>query len=128
MSGYTMKNLKDVEDQAARHGMSPAVEARFARDELECEQVAVSYQRLAPGVRQPFGHRHRTHEELYVVTGGGGRVKVDEDIVELGPLDVVRVAPGSVRAFEGGPDGIELLAFGPYGTTDGELVPEWWTD
>ena len=43
-------------------------------------------------------------------------------------LDAIRVAPGVIRAFEGGPEGIELLAFGPRHDGDGELIQDWWTD
>jgi hypothetical protein len=43
-------------------------------------------------------------------------------------LDALRVAPGVVRAFEAGPDGIELLAFGPRHAGDGEIIADWWTD
>lgn len=44
--------------------------------------------------------------------------------------DVVRVAPHAVRAFEGGPDGLELIALGADRpeTGDGELVKGFWTD
>ena len=53
MSDYTVMNLKEVEDAAVGFGRSPDLEARFARKPLGSEQVAISYQRLAPGVRTP---------------------------------------------------------------------------
>jgi uncharacterized cupin superfamily protein len=127
MSAYTVKNLKDVADQAEAHGFAPAMESRFARDDLGCEQTGLSYQRLAPGVEQPFGHHHDTQEELYVVIGGSGRVKLGDDVVELRPLDVVRVAPQTTRAFAAGPDGIELLAFGERGIRDVHMVKGFWS-
>ena len=123
MTGYAVKNLKDVEDQAVKFGLSPELEARFARDDLECEQVAISYQRLAPSARQPFSHKHRQHEELYVVVSGSGRVRLDGDEVDVRRWDVIRVSPETVRAFAAGPDGLELLAFGPRGSEDAELQP-----
>ena len=126
MSAYTVKNLKDVTDQAEAHGFAPAMETRFARDDLECEQTGLSYQRLAPGVEQPFGHHHETQEELYVVIGGSGRVKVGDDVVDLKPLDVVRVAPATTRAFAAGPDGLEYLAFGDCGIRDAHMVRGFW--
>jgi hypothetical protein len=44
--------------------------------------------------------------------------------------DVVRVAPEVVRAFEGGPDGLELIAVGSARPEDGDGVPapDWWQD
>jgi mannose-6-phosphate isomerase-like protein (cupin superfamily) len=130
MSGYTIRNLKDVEDAAPKFGMSPALEARFAREELGLESSGVSYQRLAPNERVPFGHRHERQEELYVIVGGGGRIKLDDDIVELRQWDAVRIPPETMRCVEGGAEGIELIAFGAPNTGGGdvEMVPGWWSD
>lgn len=130
MAGHTVRNLKELEDSAERFGLSPDLEARFARDALECEQSGLSYQRLAPDFRQPFGHRHKRQEETYVVVGGGGRVKLDDDIVELRRWDAVRVAPGTARQFEAGPDGLEYIVFGAprVGRDDVETLEGWWSE
>ena len=129
MAGYTVVNLKEVEDQAPRFGVSPDLEARMARVALELEHSGVSYQRLAPGFRVPFGHRHKRQEEIYVVLSGSVRVKLDDDVVELKPLDAVRVAKETMRGFEAGPEGVELLAIGApnTGPGDAETVPGWWS-
>jgi uncharacterized cupin superfamily protein len=131
MSGFTVKNLReDVEDMAPKFGMAPQMEARFAREPLGCEGTGVSFQRLAPNERGPFGHRRGEQEEIYVVVGGGGRMKADDEIVDLRAWDAVRVAPSTIRAFEAGPDGLELLAFGAPTTDnqDAELLHGWWSD
>lgn len=130
MSGYTIVNLKEVEDQAPNFGLAPNIEARFANEQLEMQRSGFSYQRLGPNFRAPFGHKHKTQEELYVVVGGSGRVKVDDEVKELERLDSVRVAPETMRCFEGGPEGIEILVFGAprTGPEDAEMVPDWWTD
>jgi mannose-6-phosphate isomerase-like protein (cupin superfamily) len=125
---YTLKNLDEVDDMAAQHGMSDMGEARFANGELETEQTGISFHRLNPNARQGFGHQHETAEEVYVVTAGSGRVKIDDDIIDLAALDAVRIAPAAIRAFEGGPDGMEMLAFGPLAKGDGEIIPGWWSD
>jgi mannose-6-phosphate isomerase-like protein (cupin superfamily) len=127
-TAYTLKKLIDVEDSAPRFGFGETQEARFANDDLEVEDTGVSLHRVKPGKRQGFAHRHENAEEVYVVLSGSGRVKLDEEIVALQALDALRVAPGVTRAFEGGADGLELLAFGPRHEGDGEIVPEWWTD
>jgi quercetin dioxygenase-like cupin family protein len=124
MSGYTVKNLGEVEDIAAKQGFGELMEARFARDDLDCEQHGLSLQRFRPGARQPFAHRHGEQEEVYVVTGGGGRIHLDGDVVELRRLDAVRVAPATVRSFEAGPEGLEIVAFGDRGVADVEMVSE----
>lgn len=130
MSKYTIKNLKDVEDQAPKFGLSPNLEARFAREALGLENSGVSYIRYAPGFRSPFGHKHEQQEEIYVILSGGGFMKIEDEIVELKQLDAVRVAKGTMRAFESGPEGAEILAFGAPtdGTNDAELVQGWWSD
>lgn len=128
MPDFKLTNLKQVEDAAAKRG--PDIEARFARSHLGSQHLGVSYFRYAPGYRAPIGHRHRQQEEAYVVVAGSGRAKLDDQIVELGEWDVLRVAPQVVRAFEGGPDGLELIAIGsdrPDGG-DGELVPDHWDE
>lgn len=127
---YTLKKLTDVEDSAAKFGFSDLQETRFARDDLEAEHTGFSYHRLKAGKRQGFAHKHEHEhaEEIYVVLAGSGRVKLDDEILEIEPLDAIRVAPGVIRMFEAGPEGLELLAFGPRHDRDGELFYDWWTD
>lgn len=129
MSGYTKVNLKsDVEDMAPKFGMQ-GMESRFAREALQTEKSALSYFRLDPNLTPPFGHSHAEQEEIYVVISGGAVIRVDEDEIELAPLDAIRVAPGHMRAIAGGPDGCELLAYGAPKVdqrADAEMVPGWW--
>jgi mannose-6-phosphate isomerase-like protein (cupin superfamily) len=131
MDGYTVKNLKAIEDQAPKFGLAPGLEARFARQALEGEQTGLSYQRLEPNFRIPFGHKHAGQEEIYVVVSGSGRMKLDDEVVEVEQWDAVRVASGTMRGFEAGPDGVELLAFGAPTEgkpNDAEMEQDWWSD
>ena len=125
---YTVRNLKEVDDAASAFGLSPDLEARFARKPLESKQVAVSYQRLQPNVRIPFGHRHAQQEEIYIVIAGGARAKVGDEMVELRQWDALRVDPETMRGIESGDDGVELIAVGgPIGEgNDVEMVNDWW--
>jgi mannose-6-phosphate isomerase-like protein (cupin superfamily) len=125
---YTLKQLSDVEDSGEKFGMGEIQEARFCNGDLEAEDTGVSLFMLKPGKRQPFGHKHDEAEEVYVVMGGSGRVKLDDEIVELAKLDAVRVAPGVMRSFEAGSDGLQYLAFGAHHEGDGEIVQGWWAD
>ena len=125
---YTLKQLTDVEDSGEKFGMGEIQEARFCNGDLEAEDTGVSLFMLKPGKRQPFGHKHDEAEEVYVVMGGSGRVKLDDEIVELAKLDAVRVAPGVMRSFEAGSDGMQYLAFGAHHEGDGEIVQGWWAD
>lgn len=125
---YTIKNLESVDDIAPKHGLEEFGEARFAREHLNATQTGVAHQRLRPNKRQQFGHRHESAEEIYVVLSGSGRIRLDDDIHPIGRLDAIRVAPETMRAFEAGTDGLELLVFGPHVENDGSMVPGWWND
>jgi uncharacterized cupin superfamily protein len=125
---YAKKNLRDVQDSAAEHGLSETQEARFPRQEVGAEQTGMNFLIVKPGRREAFAHRHETAEEMYVVLAGSGRVKLEDELLELSPLDVVRVSPGVTRSFEAGPDGLEVLVFGPHVEGDGELVDDFWSD
>ena len=127
MSGYTIVNLKEVEDQAPNFGLSPDLEARFARVALDAELIGLTYQRLAPNFQVPWGHTHKTQEEMFVVISGSMRVKVEDEIKELGPWDAIRVSKETTRGFEAGPEGVEFIAIGaPGGPGDAENIEGFW--
>ncbi len=131
MADYTRVNFKDdVEDMAKRFNFSPQMESRFARRPLGLEKQGLSYFRISPGVKQPFGHRHAEQEEVYVVLSGSLRVKLEDDVVELGQYDAIRVPGDVARGLEGGPEGAEILALGAPNTEnkDTEMLPGWWSD
>jgi uncharacterized cupin superfamily protein len=118
MPGYTKVNLKDdVDDQAPNFGLEGKIEARMARVPLELEHQGVSYQRIAPNFRVPFGHRHKNQEEVYILVSGSLRAKVEDEVVELRPFDALRVHKDTTRGFEAGPEGAELIAIGAPNTT-----------
>jgi mannose-6-phosphate isomerase-like protein (cupin superfamily) len=127
--GYTKTNLREVENAAPKFDMPAEMEARFARSAIEGETLGLSLFTLAPGFRIPFGHSHANQEEVYVIVRGSARVKVDDEIVELGEWDAIRFDKGTTRNMEGGPEGCEYLAFGAGDDpTDAEMTPGWWTD
>jgi mannose-6-phosphate isomerase-like protein (cupin superfamily) len=129
---FTLANIKqDLDDIGAAFDGPPDLEFRAATNALELENSALSYQSVPPGYRFPYGHTHATQEEVYVVLRGSGRMKLDDEIVELEEWDAVRVPPGMWRGYEAGPDGLEILVIGapnlgddPRGDVDGERG--WW--
>jgi mannose-6-phosphate isomerase-like protein (cupin superfamily) len=130
MADFTHLNLRgDVTDMAQANGMD-GVEARFPSGELALEDQAISLQRLAPGVRQPFGHRHASQEEVYVVVEGAGRVRLGDETVELATWDALRVPGPTWRCFEAGDEGLTFLATGapPMADprADSEMDPAFW--
>ena len=128
MDHFTLKNLDEVQDSAPKFGTDEVMEARFASRDLETEDTGVSHHRVKPSKRQAFGHKHENAEEVYVVIRGSGRVKLDDDIVELKELDAVRVAPTVMRQFEAGDEGLDFIVFGAKHEGDGELAPGWWSE
>jgi mannose-6-phosphate isomerase-like protein (cupin superfamily) len=125
---YTIKNLREVEDVAPRFGFHEVQEARFAHSDLDSETVGLAFHRVKPGCRQAFAHRHEKAEEVYVVLSGAGRIKLDDEVRDVKPMDAIRVSPKMARAFEAGPDGLELLVFGPRQAGDGEILSgDFWT-
>ncbi len=131
MAGFTKVNLKeDVDDQAPNFGLSPNLEARMARVPLEMENAGLSYQRIAPNFRVPFGHKHKTQEEVYVVLSGTLRMKIEDEVHNLKQWDAVRVSKDTMRTFQGGSEGAEMLAIGApsTGPGDADMVQGWWSD
>jgi mannose-6-phosphate isomerase-like protein (cupin superfamily) len=125
---YTIFNLRDAEDVAAKHGFGDKQEARFPWRDLDAESTGVALLRIKPGQRQPFAHRHDKAEEIYVVLSGSGRIKLGDEVAELKPMDAIRISPWVVRSLAAGPDGLEVLAFGPRHDGDAETVEDDWED
>jgi mannose-6-phosphate isomerase-like protein (cupin superfamily) len=130
MSAYTKLNLRDEVEDMAKGRMPPGIEAHFAKQALACEKSGVTYFKLGPDFHPPFGHRHAEQEEVYVVISGGARIKVEDEEIELGPLDAIRLAPEATRALRSGPGGCELIAFGAPKPPeqDAEMLPGWWPE
>ena len=130
MSDYTHLSLKDVEDQAPNFGLSPDLEFRMARVGLGLEHSGVSYLRVAPGFRQPFGHKHKNQEEIYVLVSGKARMKIEDEVRDLEPWDAVRVHKDTMRCIEAGDGGAEFLVVGApnTGPGDAETVQGWWSE
>jgi mannose-6-phosphate isomerase-like protein (cupin superfamily) len=121
---YTIKNLREVDDIAAAQGFGEVLEARFAHEDLGAERSGVSYQVVKAGQRQPFAHKHGEMEEIYVVLFGTGRVKLDDKIEEVRPLDAIRIAPAVTRAFEAGDEDLVLIVFSPRAAGDAQIVED----
>ena len=129
MADYTKLNLKrDVKDMAPQFGYAPDVEARFARTNLGLKNSGVSYFRIAPDFRMPFGHKHGEQEEVYLVLSGSVRVKAGDEIVELATFDAISLPGSTPRGIEAGPEGAEIVAFGAPNTDnkDAEMLMDFW--
>ena len=121
MSRFAKVNLQDVENSVGER--APGLDARFGRSHLESRDLGISRFLYEPNLRSPFAHSHREQEEAYVVIGGAGRVLLDGEVLELRQWDVVRVAPEVMRAFEAGPEGLDVIAVGGPKPEGGDGVP-----
>ena len=121
---YAIKNLREVKDAAAEAGVSDSLEARFAHEDVGAEQTGFSYQVVKAGKRQPFAHKHGEAEEIYVIISGSGKLKLDDEVIDIGPLDAIRIGPSIIRAFQAGDDDIQMLVFGPRMPGDAEVVQD----
>jgi quercetin dioxygenase-like cupin family protein len=130
MSEYTVLKVTDVEDQGPNFGLEGKMEARFMRVDLGCTECGVTYLRLAPGFRIPFGHTHKVQEEVYVLVSGSARIKLEDEIHELEPWTAARMSKDVTRGLEAGPDGAEFILVGAPHTGPGDAVIEqgWWKD
>jgi uncharacterized cupin superfamily protein len=130
MSDHTIVNLGDVENLAPKFQMPEGMDVRFPSEMLGCTSCGVGIEKLAPGVRIPFGHTHTAQEEIYVIGEGSGRVKIDDEIHDLRTWDILRVGPGAIRNFEAGPEGMTVIAFGARvgGENDPDVVFGWWSE
>ena len=120
MTDYAIVNLLEIDD--AVEGRVEGLQGRFSRKYLDSRDLGISHWRYAPRTRNPGAHSHREQEEAYVVVAGSGRVRLDDEIRDIGPWDVIRVAPEVVRSFESGPDGLELIAVGGPKPEEGDGV------
>ena len=120
MSSYTTVNLLEIENVVGDR--APGIEGRFTRKQLDSRDLGVSRFTYAANMRSPVAHSHREQEEAYVVIAGSGRALLDDEVIDLQQWDVLRVAPEVVRAFEGGPEGLDLIAVGGPRPEDGDGV------
>jgi mannose-6-phosphate isomerase-like protein (cupin superfamily) len=128
LSKHTIFNLREAEDLAAKHGFGDHQEARFAYSDLDAESTGVALLKVKPGQRQPFAHRHEKAEEIYVVLSGSGKIRLDDEVHDVGEMDAIRIAPWVVRSMAAGPEGLEVLVFGPRHEGDAETIQDEFDD
>lgn len=130
MTAYTKVHRDSVDNSAEAFGMGKFQDSRFLGAALDAEQLGLAWHRIRPGKRSPIAHRHAAQEEVYVVIGGSGRMKLDDDLVDVAAGDVVRIAASTARGVEAGEDGLEYLAVGAPVVDDepdqGELLDDHW--
>ena len=131
MGGYTVRNLKEVENQGLNFGLDANdLELRMAKDPLECTGCGISYLKMGPGYRAPWGHTHKTQEEIFILINGSARMKLGDELIDMKPFTAIRVSPETMRGYEAGAEGAELIVIGTprTGGGDADTVQGWWAD
>jgi mannose-6-phosphate isomerase-like protein (cupin superfamily) len=111
MSDYTVISADDVDDYYA--GTDVPGEFRPLTRALHAEQVAMTLIRIPPhsDFEQGTGHFHAQQEELYLVARGTLTMRFGDDILQVGPGSVARVAPSTPRSHRNeGDEPVELWA------------------
>jgi mannose-6-phosphate isomerase-like protein (cupin superfamily) len=112
MASYTVRSFEEIPDVS---GDYPGEIRMSAAGDLENEQIAFTWRRMAPktGGKGSYGHRHGKDEEIYFILDGNVQFKLEDEILELGPGTVVRCAPEVVRSvWNEGPDDVILMIVG----------------
>jgi mannose-6-phosphate isomerase-like protein (cupin superfamily) len=132
MADFTVVRAEDVPSMAAEVGMDPEhFDVRFLREALGLETFALTVQRFAGDWKPTRGHRHRVQEEAYVLVSGRAEAKLDDEVVELEPMTVVRVPPQTARAVRaaGDEEAVFVIVAAPQaGFDDVEFIPDFWVD
>ncbi len=77
----------------------PAPGKLFLGEKLGLSGMEVSLNTLPPGIAVPFLHRHRRHEEVYVVLAGEGEFQVDDERFPVVEGSALRIAPAGARTW-----------------------------
>ena len=131
---FTLRNLEaHLEDIRSNFDGARTWSSTWRPRRSNSSKSGLSHQSIPPGYRFPYGHTHEKQEEVYVVVGGGGRMKLDDEIIELREWDAVRVPPARGEATRPGPMGSRLLVFGAPNLGDNprddvEGRRDWWVD
>ena len=108
----------------------------FLRNFLGSVGLEMSLNVLPPGKGMPFLHKHREHDEVYVIVGGRGQFLVDGECIDVAEGSVLRISPPAARAWRNNTDAPLYFLCLQYradsaiqgGTLDGQRVegkPAW---
>jgi mannose-6-phosphate isomerase-like protein (cupin superfamily) len=112
----------DLEDLA---GEGPGGNVRKVRRALGARAFGFNYFTLGPNEDgREHDHADSQMEEVYFVVNGSGRMRIDDEEIELRPGRFVRVDGESRRLPISGDEGLEFVTFGAPIETRYE-PPEW---
>jgi quercetin dioxygenase-like cupin family protein len=119
VAGYDYVDLEDLA------GEGPGGRVRKVRRALGARAFGFNYFTLGPNEDgREHDHSSQPQEEVYFIVKGSGRMRIDEDEIELKPGRFVRVDAESRRLPISGDDGLEWVAIGA--PIEGKYQPPDW--
>jgi quercetin dioxygenase-like cupin family protein len=76
----------------------------FIGEAINSSGTEISFQLLPPKTEIPFLHKHKNHEEIYVIIKGEGQFQVDGQCFDIKEGSVVRIAPEGKRTWRNNSD------------------------
>jgi mannose-6-phosphate isomerase-like protein (cupin superfamily) len=131
MADWSIKKLEEIPDVLGEY---PGEMRMSSASDLGTEQVGFTWRRMPAqtGGKGSYGHRHKTQEEVYFVAAGTLQFKLEDEVIDLGPGTVVRVAPHVARSvWNEGPDDAVLIIVSPKSEdprADIESVEDFWPE
>ncbi len=81
----------------------------FTGEILKSTGAEISFQTLPPHSEIGFLHKHREHEEIYIVLKGRGQFQVDRKTFDVSEGSLVRIAPDGERTYRNNSDESMIL-------------------
>ncbi len=72
----------------------------FLHDILKLTSCEISINVVPKDFEVPFNHKHKENEEIYIVIGGEGIIKVDSEEVKVKEGSAVRISPVAKRTIK----------------------------
>ncbi len=102
-----VKNLDQVASFTTKDGSE--IRELLAHRNSAIRQQSLAEARLAPGASTQE-HYHRVTEEIYYITHGVGRMRIENETREVGPGDAIAIPPGQRhKLWNTGPEVLRLL-------------------
>jgi mannose-6-phosphate isomerase-like protein (cupin superfamily) len=125
MAKYTVVKTDDVANY------SEIGEMRMMRNALDSKQIALTYRRIPAGYKPAHGHSHSKIDEVVFVFAGTLQIKLDDEIIEVGPKTAVKISPETKRGYHNaGTENVEMIVASPQvafvGDNGGIPDKNWW--
>lgn len=125
-----MANYKIVKTDGVPNYSSNG-EMRMMRGALGSKQIALTYRLIPAGYKPAHGHSHTKIDEIVFVFAGTLQLKLDDEIIEVGPNTAVKISPETKRGYHNlGTEDVHMIIASPQvdfvGDNGGTPDENWW--